>query len=80
MKNITAIIEKTINGKYEIVNSGEDFTKEYLCEKLMEEMKEKYLCKATWVKNIKRENRFNGTEKVIVTYDNGYRTIYTIES
>lgn len=79
MKNIIARIEKKENGKYKPVNEYNEFTREYLTDKLMDELRNKYLLKCSWIKSIKRENHFNGTETVIVTYDNGYRTVYEIE-
>lgn len=40
----------------------------------------KKLANCPWITRVVRERRYDGTQKIVVTYDNGWRTIYIIRA
>ena len=40
----------------------------------------KKLNKCTWIKSIKKTPLYNGTDKIVVDYGNGTRSIYIVET
>lgn len=44
--------------------------------RLAADLAAKYIGRATYIKQIKRTNNYNGTQTYIVTYDNNVRSIY----
>lgn len=47
-------------------------------ERLSSYLVSKYIHKASWVKNIKRTNLYDGTQKIVITQDNDFRMEFII--
>lgn len=47
---------------------------------LMHDLINKKICCASYIKSIKRTNNYDGTQTIIVTYDNECRSIYIVEN
>ena len=75
----------TINKKVEVKENNkytESFTTYDQLEvyrSLSQDLISKKLCNCSYIKSIRRVNNYNGTVKIIVTYDNECRSTYTIE-
>jgi hypothetical protein len=75
MNNVKVVFEKKEDGRYIATWETTDAAEVYkrLCDVLIS----KKLCGCTWVKSIKRIQRYAHVE-IIVLYDNGGRDIFTI--
>ena len=47
---------------------------------LSRDLTAKKICQASYIKSIKRVNMYDGSAKIIVTYDNDCRNIYNVEN
>lgn len=47
---------------------------------LAEELIAKKINACTYIRSIKRQNLYNGFQKIVVSYDNGGRSVYTIKN
>ena len=54
--------------------------REHVYTKLAHEIVSKTLEKCSWIRSIKRRQLYNGFIEITVSYDNGFRSVYTIES
>lgn len=79
MTNKVNFVIEVKNGKtYKTTRVCEDRAEVY--ESLSRDVINKKICACTYIKSIKRVQLYTGFEKIIVTYDNGVRCTYTIES
>lgn len=51
-----------------------------LYRNLASELAAKHIGHASYIKSIKRKNRYDGTQEYTVTYDNGCRNVYLVEN
>lgn len=57
-----------------------DRDNEYIFKSLSSELISKYIYRANWIKRIEINEYYSSEHKqIIVTYDNGYRSIYLLE-
>jgi len=80
MKNASYIYEVKQNGKWTTTHTCNDARQAY--EDLSHELIAKKLCNCTYIRSIKRQQRYTHVE-VIVTYTDdcgGGRRVYTIEN
>lgn len=79
MNNTVNMTIEVKNGKtYEVSRVIEDRAEVY--ESLARDLISKKINSCCYIKSIKRVNLYTGFEKITVTYDNGVRRTYTIES
>ena len=79
MNNKVNMTIEVKNGRqYEVTRICEDRAEVY--ESLANDLINKKMCGCTYIKSVKRIQLYNGFIKIVVTYDNGVRTTYTIES
>ena len=78
MKNsiISRTCEEKINGKY--IETFRTTNEQDVYKDLALALISKKINGCTWVKSIKRIQRYDGTQKIVVTYDNGCRDIYIV--
>lgn len=75
MDNVKVVFEKKEGRKYIETLRSIDPVEVY--KRLSNVLVSKKLCNCTWVKSIKREQRYTHVE-IIVTYDHGGRDIFTV--
>lgn len=75
MDNAKVVFEKKEGRKYIETWQSTDLAEVY--KRLSNVLVSKKLCGCTWVKSIKRVQRYTHVE-IIVTYDNGGRDIFTV--
>lgn len=73
---VTRTCEEKINGKY--IETFRTTDAEEIYKDLALVMISKKINGCTWVKSIKRIQRYDGTQKIIVTHGNGCRDIYIV--
>lgn len=77
MRNIQMVCEKKV-GKTWIPDDYRIDDEKEVYKDLAKCMVAKSLNKRTWIKSIKRDPNYDGTCRVTVTMDNGFRRIYTV--
>lgn len=78
MKEAKRVVEVKRNGKYVreeyVEQSGEEVYRH-----LANDLIAKKLNECRWIRSIRRRNNYDGTQTIVVSYDNDVRAIYTIE-
>ena len=69
------------------IKEGRNWRETYCCTEeaevyrfLAEELIAKKINACTYIRSIKRTNLYNGFQKIVVSYDNGGRAIYTVKN
>ena len=75
MDNVKVVFEKKEGRKY--IETWRSIDPVEVYKRLSNVLVSKKLCNCTWVKSIKRVQRYTHVE-IIVTYDNGGRDIFTV--
>ena len=78
MKKIQEVIEVKNGKKYEVSNVITDEKEVY--QRLAADLINKKLCSCSYIKSIRRYSNYDGTQTVIVTYDNNVRSTYTVKN
>lgn len=78
MREIKQIVEKKVGRAYEVQTVITD--KATIHESLMKELIAKKLHQCRWIKSIRDSCNYDGTRDITVTYDNGFRSVYTVEA
>lgn len=76
MKGISRVVEVKEGKKY--VESMRQTDPATVYEYLSKELIAKKINQCTYIRSIKRQNNYDGTQNITVTYDNNVRAIYTI--
>lgn len=75
---VNFIVEVKIGRVYKAENTCTDTTEVY--KALSNDIIAKKVNGCTYIKSIRREPLYNGYQRIIVTYDNKVRRVYTVES
>ena len=78
MKTVSRTAEKKRGKKWIETFKQTDPNKVH--KELMHDLINKKLCNASYIKSIKRTSNYDGTQTIIVTYDNECRSIYVVEN
>lgn len=76
-KVISRVVEVKEGRKWSISRIVNDAAEIYRA--LSDDLAAKYINKAAYVKRITRACNYNGTQTITVLYDNGVRSLYTVE-
>jgi len=74
-ENIKTYIK--LDGEWELSAINEDKNATY--KSLAQDLIYSKLHNCTWIKKITEENKFNGFEEITVYFDNGIKSVYTVE-
>lgn len=75
---ILKIVEKKQGRKWVEEYRTKDVTTVY--RELGLRMVSKKLHRCNWIKSIRHTTLYNGYQKIIITYDNGYRDVFYVEN
>lgn len=75
---INRIAQKKDNGKW--VDTYIENNPESVYKSLVHDLVAKKINQCKYIKSIKRIQNYNGTNTIIVLYDNNIRSIYTVEN
>lgn len=78
MKEIKKVVEIKNGGKWEISHVVTDETEIY--KSLSADLIAKKLNACSYIKTIKRVCNYDGTQTILVNYDNSCRAIYTVKN
>ena len=77
MKEIKYEAQQKEGKKYITKHTSTD--REEVYRSLCADLINKKIVGCSYITRIDRMNRFDGTQKITVTYDNGWRTVYEVE-
>lgn len=78
MKPIIMIVQLKVNGTYSTCSDYTLTDEESVYTCLAHDLINKKILKCMYIRSIKRVCNYDGTQDIIVTYDNNVRRIYTI--
>lgn len=78
MREIKKEIEKKVNRTYETETVITDVARIY--EDLAKELIAKKLHNCTWITRVNDVPNYDGTRTITITYNNGYRSRYTVKA
>lgn len=78
MKQIQRVAEKKTGKKWEQTFVTTDEKEVY--ESLARDLIAKKIHHCSWIVRISDDSNYDGTRKIVVTYDNGCRSIYTVKA
>ena len=74
---VAKITEKKIGNKW--VEESRTNDKEQVYRELARRLISKKLRNCQWITSIKYDYCYDGTDKIKITYDNGYRDVFVVE-
>lgn len=76
MRNIQKIVETKSGSKWEVTYTCTDEKEVY--DSLAHDLIAKKINACTYIRSIKRNNNYDGTQNITISYDNNVRAVYTV--